>query len=136
MRLRLVQNPFRRTGLYEDPQDFFVSTKFVLYQRVQLAVRKSAGTTFSELHIGIRIKHLLPPELLHICNPLLHTVAPLQKQWPVTMLRQQIPAEQTRRPRAYNNRPVAHLHIPRRRKSICFLIHCLNLLTSASGKHF
>ena len=55
MGLGLIKNCRISTVLYESFQYFRISAVFVLYQSIQFTIRKSSGTAFSKLHIGIRL---------------------------------------------------------------------------------
>ncbi len=138
MRFCLIQDLFRRAVFHKNPQNLSVPAVFVLHQRIQLAVRESACTAFTELYVGSRIQHPFPPEFLHIRLTLFHRAAPLQKQRPVAMFRQQIAAKQPCRPRTDDNRPaVPGLHpVSRCRKPVCLLFHRLYLPAPAPGKYF
>jgi hypothetical protein len=61
MRLADIENFRRRTGLDEFLQHFAAVVLRILDLAVQLAIGKSAGAAFAELHIRFRIQLALAP---------------------------------------------------------------------------
>ena len=72
-------------------------------QSIQFAVGKGACASLSELHIGIRVQLSRLPESFHILPALLHAFPTLQQYGTVAVQRQEIAAEQSRRPCSHND---------------------------------
>ena len=87
MRLGFVENDRICACLYEFFQDF--ADAHIMYAGGQLAVRKSAGTAFTKLNIGFRIRAFVifriglqsVPEFLHIPDAFIHGFAALDDDW-------------------------------------------------------
>ena len=63
--LLLIDDLLWGSCLYKAFQYLMVSSVWILDQSIQLSVRKSSCTAFSELNIGIRIQDTILPEMIH-----------------------------------------------------------------------
>ena len=137
MRSAFIPDLLRCAIFHEDLQDLGIPAVPVLYQRVQLAIGKGARTSFSELHVGIRVERSRFPELFHPPGTALHILSPFQKQRPVSRPRQQISAEKPRRARADNEGPFVQDFLSRLRKMIAHLGRRPHIrIFPAGGKNF
>ena len=103
MRFRLITDTLLRAEFHESLQHYPVPAILILHQRVQLPVRKSSRAALAKLHVGGRIQPSILPERLHIPLPFLHAFPPFQQYRPITVHRQEIAAEQSRRPCSHND---------------------------------
>ena len=73
----VIQDGTVRPGLHEGLQDLSVPSGHILYQRVQLSVRKGPGAAFPELDVGVEVQAVIPapPERLHLLCPHLHRIS-------------------------------------------------------------
>ena len=106
MGMCLGKNFFRRTGAHEFGQHLAAKMARVLDLAVELAIGKSAGAAFAELHIGFRIQHRLAPQAPGILRAFAHDLAALQDDGAKAGLRQDQACEQTARPCADHQRPL------------------------------
>ena len=70
----------------------------------QLPVGESPGTSLAKLNVGLRVQFPPLPEGLHMADPLLHGLPPLQEDGVQPGLRQAERSQQARRAAAHHHR--------------------------------
>ena len=86
----LVENLLRRSMFYENPQYLPVSSFWILYQCIQLSIRKSPCTALSKLDICTDIKNSCLPECLYRFTALFRRRSLLDQNRTVSVLGKQI----------------------------------------------
>ena len=116
--LCVVEDLRRPPGFYKGTEDEFCPSGFISHQGIELTVRKSPGSSFSELYVGGRVQPSRFPEGLDILLPLLHRLSSLNEKRPVAVLSQQQGAEDACRPCPYDHGPFRKLSVSAGRKAV------------------
>ena len=81
MRFADIHDFFRRTGFDKLTHDFTAIMFRIFDLAVKFAIRESAGTAFTKLHVGFRIQRFFPPEAERIFGALAYFFAAFENDW-------------------------------------------------------